>query len=242
MDSGYGAQYRELYGNHWWWRAREHVLRDVLNSLALPASAEIVDFGCGDALAFPLLQHYGRVRGIEVDSALISSDNPYRQDISSAELGNLIYRDWKCDLLTALDVIEHIEDDRTAMAQLVDLLKPGGKMIITVPAFGSLWDAHDVLNRHFRRYRKQQLLQLIPHHARVLRSDYLFHSIFPVKWLLARYNRWRGQQLPQHSIPPAPINTLMRGLLITEYHLARVLHLPFGTSLMVVLERIGAAE
>ncbi|MBK9657447.1 MAG: glycosyltransferase family 2 protein, partial [Rhodanobacteraceae bacterium] len=71
MDAAYGANYRQLYKTHWWWRARERILRRTLKSLPLPAGAEILDFGCGDALSFAMLGDFGNVRGIEVDVNLI---------------------------------------------------------------------------------------------------------------------------------------------------------------------------
>ena len=121
MKPDYGAEYAQLYRYHWWWRARELVIIDILKRLQLPTGADILDFGCGDGLLLPALEQFGYPRGIEIDQSLLSVDNPYGNRIESHPLGHRMYDGWKCDLITALDVIEHIEDDRGVVKNLVQL-------------------------------------------------------------------------------------------------------------------------
>jgi SAM-dependent methyltransferase len=236
MHESYGQRYAELYHRHWWWRSREAILLRVIQSLRLPADAEILDFGCGDGLFLPKLEQFGRVRGIEVDETLVRDDGVHRHQICTRPLGDTIYQGWQFDLITALDVLEHIEDDRSAVAQLVTMLRPGGRLLVTVPAFPSLWDEHDQLNRHVRRYRKDGLRRLLEPHGRVTRLQYLFHTLFLPKWLLARWNRRRRNKVPQHGIPPRPINKLLTYWNLWEFRALRSMRIPFGTSLMAVLE------
>ncbi len=237
MDADYGGGYRRLYEQHWWWRAREHILTHELRALQIPPDADILDFGCGDALTFPLLGRFGRVCGIEVDRSLVSEASPWRQAVFHAPLGSPEYADWQFDLITALDALEHIEDDAVALHALCAMLRPGGRILLTVPAFMSLWDRHDEINRHYRRYRKIDVLRLVPAPMRVSAARYLFPGLYPLKWLVARINRGRARAVEQHRIPAGPVNTLMRLGCIAEYHLLRRLPLPFGTSLLVVIER-----
>src|SRR5262249_24604101 len=145
MQAPYAAEYRRLYHEHWWWRSREAILLDLLLDL-FPGrdDLDVLDVGCGDGLFFPQLERFGRVRGIELDLGLLDPDGPYRSLISTCPLGDPAYRGdgWEFDLVTALDVIEHIEDDRAAVSEMVRMLRPGGVLVITVPAFQALWAHH----------------------------------------------------------------------------------------------------
>ena len=83
MESSYGAQYARLYREHWWWRAREAVLLDMLRSLRVQPHSAILDVGCGDAVSFAALSEFGTVRGIEVDEDLLDPSGPFRDRIST---------------------------------------------------------------------------------------------------------------------------------------------------------------
>ena len=88
---------------------------------------DILDVGCGDGLFFPELERFGRVRGIEVDEGLLDPEGPFRGRIHTRPLGDPAYRgdDWRFDLITALDVVEHIADDRAAVSEMSGCSAPG---------------------------------------------------------------------------------------------------------------------
>ncbi|GMU44568.1 MAG: class I SAM-dependent methyltransferase [Xanthomonadales bacterium] len=235
MDSEYGGSYRLLYQNHWWWRARERILRATVARLSLPSRPSILDFGCGDGLAFPMLREFGEVCGIEVDVSLLDPANPDRSAIRSAPLASGAYGDERHDLITALDAIEHIEDDAGTLRQLFAMLRPGGFLLLTVPACMSLWDEHDEINRHFRRYSRQALQEALPASAELVELRFLFASLFPPKWLLARFNRLRRRKIGQHGIPAPALNGLLESWCVLEDRLMRRLRPAFGTSLLALL-------
>jgi SAM-dependent methyltransferase len=237
MESEYGQAYESLYRSHWWWRSREFILLDVIRSLAGQTPIDILDVGCGNGLFFAELGKFGRVRGIEVDDSLIPSDSPYRAAIFSKPLGDPLYQGMQFDLVTALDVIEHLEDDRAAVRAMLAMLRPGGKLLITVPAFMLLWDKHDEINRHYRRYRKIDLRSLVPGDGRLLSLKYLFHLLFFPKLLVKLANACFPRPIRQHAASFPGLNTLMKTLLIIEYRLAGRLPIPFGTSLLAVIEK-----
>ncbi len=237
MNEDYGSEYAELYARHWWWRAREAILLRQIRAIDLPRPAEILDVGCGDGVFFPALSRFGRVRGIEIDRSLVRSDNPYRDAIHHAPLGNAEYDGWQFDLITALDVVEHIEDDAAAIESLVAMLRPGGYLVLTVPAFMLLWDAHDERNHHYRRYRREPLRKLLAPHGKLSELRYLFHGLFFMKAAFRLVNGASGGKLRQHAIPPWPINWAMRTLCLAETAVLRWMGVPFGTSLLAVLQR-----
>jgi 2-polyprenyl-3-methyl-5-hydroxy-6-metoxy-1,4-benzoquinol methylase len=237
LQGTYAAEYARLYNGHWWWRSREAILLDLLRGLRLRPGLDVLDVGCGDGLFFPELERFGRVRGIEVDETLLSPEGPYRDRISIKLLGDPCYQgdDWQFDLITALDVIEHIEDDGSAVAEMLKMLRPGGVMVITVPAFQALWDHHDEVNLHYRRYTAASLRTVLEGQgAEVLQLRYLYRGLFPPKYLVARLNRGRTKKVEQHAIPSPTVNRLMARLCLLEDRLLRRVPIPFGTSVLAV--------
>src|SRR3954447_23473916 len=178
MQKPYVLEYKRLYHEHWWWRSREAIVLRVLDeSLPKRADLDVLDVGCGDGLFFPQLEPFGRVRGIEVDEELLDPEGPFRERISTRPLGEPAYRgeDWRFDLITALDVIEHIDDDRAAVSEMIGMLRPGGVIVATVPAFQTLWDQHDELNRHHHRYTSGSVRNLFEEQpVCLLQVRYLF--------------------------------------------------------------------
>jgi 2-polyprenyl-3-methyl-5-hydroxy-6-metoxy-1,4-benzoquinol methylase len=240
MNQDYGSEYAELYARHWWWRAREAILLGHIRALDLPRPADILDVGCGDAVFFPALSQFGRVQGIEIDRSLVHPDNPHRSVIHHAPLGEAEYAGWRFDLITALDVVEHIEDDAAAIENLVAMLRPGGYLVLTVPAFMLLWDVHDERNHHFRRYRRGQLHKLLAPHGTLCELRYLFPSLFFLKAAFRLANGASGGRMKQHVIPPRPINWAMQTLCTAEHAALGWMRMPFGTSVLAVLRRDAA--
>lgn len=244
MHSDYGALYARLYREHWWWRARESILLETIRGLRPRPGPAILDVGCGDAVSFPALAAFGDVRGIEVDEGLLDPDGPYRHRIATRPLGDPLYDDpaWQFDLITALDVLEHIEDDRAAVAAMVHMLRPGGRLVITVPAFELLWDHHDVINQHYRRYTAARLRRALDGQGlELLQMRYLFRGLFFPKLLVRALNAARRRKVDQHTVPAAPLNAAMCRLCVLEDRLLRRLPLGFGTSLLAVARRPGSA-
>ena len=239
MDKDYGQIYEELYRHHWWFRVREEILLQVIDGLNIAKPAEILDVGCGNGLFFGQLERLGNVRGIEVDDSLIPANSPNRDRIFNKPLGDPQYAMLRFDLITALDVIEHIEDDCGAVADMLGMLRPGGKLLLTVPASMMLWDRHDEINRHYRRYSRESLRNLLAGSGRIITLKYLFHGLFLPKLAFRTFNRVFQGQVAQHAMPPAPINRVMKSLCRIEYKTLGRLRMPFGTSLLAVVEKAG---
>ena len=161
MDSGYGQCYEDLYRNHWWWRAREEVLLRVIGSLAIRLPAEILDVGCGNGLFFPHLGRLGKVCGIETDRSLhpgeltvegASTISPWAI-LSIGTCGSISSPRW---------MSSNTLKTTSAIGDMLAMLRPGGKLLITVPALMALWDRHDEINCHYRRYRIADLRRAVP--------------------------------------------------------------------------------
>src|ERR1051326_7977069 len=159
MDSQYGRHYRDLYQRHWWWRARERLILDVLRAHR-PASGwrNVLDVGCGDGLFFDALAQLDGVtlvEGVEPDASLVSRDGPHYDRIHVAPFDARFQPGRRYSLVLMLDVLEHLPDPAAAVSHAISLLEPDGVLLATVPAFMSLWTRHDELNHHYTRYTEQ---------------------------------------------------------------------------------------
>jgi 2-polyprenyl-3-methyl-5-hydroxy-6-metoxy-1,4-benzoquinol methylase len=239
VDPEYARRYRELYERHWWWRAREQFVLEVVRR-QLPAGAprSILDVGCGDGLLFDRLAEFGEVQGVESDPSLVGSANPHRHRIHIGPFDASFAPGKRYSLILMLDVIEHLPDPASALRRAVDLLEPDGLLVVTVPAFLLLWTTHDDLNHHFTRYTRHRFAMLArAAGVRVIRAEYFFHWLFPAK-LAARLGEAVLHPRPAPPrIPPSWINEWLFRLSRLEQRLLTPLGLPFGSSLLVVGRR-----
>jgi SAM-dependent methyltransferase len=236
MDRGYAAAYEELYRHHWWWRAREEFLVGVLTALKPPGGWErLLDVGCGDALFFDRLQAFGCVEGVEEDRSLVDPAGPWASRIYLQSFTGEFQPDKCYDLILMLDVLEHLAEPLDALRKAGRLLRAGGQVVITVPAFQALWTAHDDLNHHFARYTRRDASLLVERGGfRVESASYFFHWTFPVKLALRLKEGLIGGRSGQERVPPAAINRLLHGMSRLEQRLFAAAPLPFGTSLLIV--------
>ncbi|MGN6271357.1 MAG: class I SAM-dependent methyltransferase [Sphingomonas sp.] len=226
---------------HWWYRARREILSDYLKRHGgLPANARILEIGCGTGHNLPMLARFGQVDAIEIDDAAraIASDR-LGKPVSGAPLPGLpgVERG-AYDLIAVLDVIEHIEDDVAALGAMADCLKPGGKILIAVPAHQWMWSAHDVVNHHHRRYSKATLAAAIERAG--LRHNGLrwFNSLlFPVAVAARFAGKLAGKDDSDDSPPPAPVNAAFEAVFGLERHLVGRVPLPWGLSLITLASR-----
>ena len=157
VQAEYGQRYRALWNEHWWWRSREAFLLAWIERLhrRMPRR-RILDVGCGDGLFFDRLQKFGQVEGIEPDASLVH-DPRWRPQIRIAPLEPGSFAPGAYDLVLMLDVLEHIADDHSALVSARSALRPGGHLVLTVPALSLLWSRHDEANAHYRRYPRRGL-------------------------------------------------------------------------------------
>jgi SAM-dependent methyltransferase len=236
VDERYGLVYRDLYRRHWWWRARERFLVGELRRLRpAPGWPRILDVGCGDGLFFGALREFGTVEGLESDAALLSPDNPDRSQICIGTLDSTYRPVHPFDLILLLDVVEHLRDPLGALRRAREILNPGGTILITVPAFRTLWTRHDALNHHFTRYTKASVADLARAAGIPAReSRYFFHWLAPVKLAVRAFEAlgMGGSAVP--GIPPGPVNAAAYSWSRLEQRLTRRMPIPFGSSLLFV--------
>jgi SAM-dependent methyltransferase len=231
-------QMAELDERHWWYRARREILAALIRREArLSANAEILEIGCGTGHNLAMLEKFGHVQGLELDGeARALAEKRLGRTVMSAPLPELAgVPDRHYDLIGAFDVIEHIDDDRAALASISTKLKPGGKFVMAVPAHQWMWSAHDVVNHHKRRYSKRRLKQLIESSPLKLDKIGYFNSLlFPIAVAQRAVSKLRGKEDADVTLPPALLNAALETVFAAERYVVGRLPLPPGLSLFAV--------
>jgi len=223
---------------HWWYRARRDILADFLvREGDLPAHARILEIGCGTGHNLPMLAKFGTVEAIEIDPAAreIASQRLGRP-VGSAPLPALTgVERGAYDLIAVLDVVEHIADDVGALKAMAQCLKPGGKILITVPAHQWMWSAHDTVNHHHRRYSKGSLAKAIAAAGLKPKKLGYFNSLlFPLAAASRIAGRLRGKDDSDDSPPPKLVNAVFETIFRFERHLVGRVPLSPGVSIVTL--------
>lgn len=239
MDAEYARAYAGLYRRHWWWRARERVVLATLRELVPDGKPRrILDVGCGSGVFLGALAEFGEAEGVEPVAELAAA-SPHRSRIHVTEFDGRFRAERPYDLVLMLDVLEHLPDPVVALQAARDALAPGGKLVVTVPAFRWLWTSHDDLNHHRTRYTRSELAK----EARaagfeLLSARYFFHWMVPAKLLVRAAERVGRATAAPPVVPRAAINQLLYRLSVLEEGMFRRLRVPFGTSLLAVARAI----
>jgi SAM-dependent methyltransferase len=235
-------QMAELDQRHWWYRARREVLAALIRrEVQPPANARVLEIGCGTGHNLAMLGEFGSVDALELDDeARAVAEQRLGKSVMSAPLPELAgVPERHYDLIGAFDVIEHIDDDQAALASSAARLKPGGKLVVTVPAHQWMWSAHDVVNHHKRRYSKRALRALVQGSSLKLeRSGYFNSLLFPLAVAERLSSKLRGKDDADLSLPPRLLNAALERVFALERHLVARLPLPPGLSLFAVASAI----
>jgi SAM-dependent methyltransferase len=233
LNPEYAATYADLYRRHWWWRAREVLLvREIGRHQPLAGWGDILDVGCGNGLFFDQLVRFGEVWGVESDESLVPADSPHRDRIYVGAFDASFDPNRQFGLVLMLDVLEHIRDPLGALRQVRRLLRPDGRVLITVPAFPLLWTHHDDLNHHIVRYRRGSLAGVLgPAGLKMVSSHYCFHWLVPVKLAVRVFERLGGKD-GALKVPAPWVNRFFFAVTRIEQAALGRLDVPFGTSLL----------
>jgi SAM-dependent methyltransferase len=224
---------------HWWYVARRRILKDLIaREAAVPEGARLLEIGCGTGHNFGMLREFGRLDALEVDSeARALASRRLGHAVGDAPLPALTgVPDLHYHLIALLDVLEHVEEDQAALASIAEKLAPGGRILVTVPAYQWMWSAHDLAHHHKRRYSKRALRRTAEGAGlKVEKIGYFNSLLFPLAAAARLASRIAGRTEGDDKIPPAPLNALFRGIFGLERHLVGRVPLPAGVSLFALL-------
>ncbi|MCX7890839.1 MAG: class I SAM-dependent methyltransferase [Burkholderiales bacterium] len=238
MERASYALAAEVENTHWWFRGRREILRAaIVRALAgAPRPAHLLEAGCGNGGNLPLLAEFGRVSAFELDD--VARERAVARRMAVVARGSLPddipFAPGEFDLVAALDVVEHVDDDRAAILGLAARVRPGGCLLLTVPAFRWLWSEHDDITHHRRRYTAAEIKALF--RGAGLATEHLSYFntlLFPLAAAHIKLRRLlRLDPYSAFRTPPRWQNEVLASVFALERGLAPRFRLPFGISLL----------
>jgi len=256
VDPRLYAPLRELERTHWWFRGRRRILLAALARAGVdPGTGAILDVGCGAGTNLELLAERfpgAGVRGIDVERAPLRFCRADRGlPVAQADAARLPFAAGSFALVAALDALEHLADDAGALREIHRVLRPGGSLVASVPAFPWLWGSVDDLGHHQRRYRRGELRARVEAAGFAIALERYFNF-----WLLPPIAAVRiAARLRRPGRPPAPppgaaetaasdfdwaargsLSAVLERIFASEAH-TLALRVPFGVSLLCIARR-----
>lgn len=236
----------EIEGTHWWFAGRRRILESFLERIIDDLNIKdrpvrILDVGCGTGANLEMLSRFGEAEGVDVsEDALAFCRARGLERVKNGAAEKLPYEDATFDLVTALDVVEHLDDDISGLKEMQRVLRPGGRALLFVPAFMFLWGVQDDISHHRRRYRLPQLIETARAGGfEVERSTYANLTFFMpilVGRVLMRITGFRPES--ENNITVSSLNGLLGRVFGAESMLLRHMKFPFGVSAVCVARRV----
>jgi SAM-dependent methyltransferase len=237
----------EVEGTHWWFAGRRRILesfvREIIAGLNVQGrSARILDVGCGTGANLEMLAQFGEAEGVDVsEDALAFCRARGLTRVTHGAAERLPYADASFDLVTALDVVEHLDDDAGGLREMRRVLRPGGRALLFVPAFMWLWGVQDDVSHHRRRYTLPQLKERVSEAGfeveRATYANLTFFAPILAGRLLMRATGVRPASENNFNVPA--LNGVLGRIFGAErFWLARRLSFPFGVSAVCVARRV----
>lgn len=237
----------EIEGDHWWFSGRRAIAKVVIDKFVSPGPGwKILDAGCGTGGNLDLLSSYGDVTGMDLDEETI-------EILKTKNVGRILrggtpdvpLKRESFEFIVMFDILEHIEDDVASMKALVELLKPGGTIVITVPAFAFLWSEHDRSHHHKRHYTLPELETVMTKAGlHIEYSSYFNILLFPIIALirLTIERIVRGNMADHLSLPNPLVNACLRSIFSFESLLIGRLKFAFGVSIIACGRKPGGVR
>jgi SAM-dependent methyltransferase len=231
-----------LDDRHWWYRGRRRIVRAVLDGAEVPPGARLLDAGAGSGRTLDELAAYGQPAGIEPNPLGVEAARARGHvDVQRAPIERIPYPDATFDAITCLDVLEHTDDDVHSLRELRRVTRPGGALLVTVPAYPTLWSRHDEVNGHRRRYTRRTLRRAAETAGWRIERMTAFNVAYLAPAALVRLMRRRTngtgtEEASELALTPPALDPLLELPLRGEAALiARGVSLPAGLSLLALL-------
>lgn len=247
MEATVYEQFAKLEENHFWFQGRRNIFFDLLDrAVGDRRDLDILEIGCGAGGMLGPLSRYGEVTGMDIahDYMQYCQSRGYRRVVTGSGY-ELPFADASFDLVALFDVIEHIPDDRRVLAEARRVLRPGGHVFLSVPAYGFLYSQNDRVAHHLRRYTAKGLRAVID--SAGLRAQklsyfntFLFPLILPAIMVLKAKERFVGLPDGQTNLShqfAGPVNSAFGAIMRSEKFLLRHIEFPFGHSLLAMASK-----
>jgi SAM-dependent methyltransferase len=239
MEAEQYALMAGVEGRHWWYVGMRRLAAALLASAVEPGEGlQVLDAGCGTGGTTAWLRRFGTVTGVDVAAEAVPF---WRQrglrHMARGSVMALPFADASFDLVTCFDVLYHrqVRDEGVALREFWRVLRPGGVLLLRVPAYDWLRGAHDTAVHTRRRYTRDEVVAAVRAAGFVVAmATYANCFLFPLALLKRWSERWRGAMQEEMRLPPAPLNALLTAVLGAEARLVPYWPLPWGLSVFVL--------
>lgn len=252
MDSEYYKEYYILERNHWWFKARMNILRSLIKFHVATNSDQkisILNSGIATGATSQMLTEFGFVTSLEYDSDCCQFVREHvGLDVTEGSLTTLPFENEYFDLVCAFDVLEHIENHDQALKEMQRVLKPGGHLFVTVPAYQFLWSEHDVINHHFRRYTRTNITQLFQKNTKLTKvrtsyfNTFLFLPAFIARMISNIFGAFIKSKKVKSDFERFKANSISNSFFFKVFSGERLLfklnlNFPFGVSIFSIYKK-----
>ena len=235
MEHTYPILFR-VEQSHWWHIGRRRILAGFVEEICQRVTdrrPRILDVGCGTGANLLMLSKYGDAEGVDVSEDALAFCR--ERGLDKVKLGageELPYEDGTFDLVTAFDVVEHMDDDLAGLREMRRVLRPGGRVLLFVPAFMFLWGLQDDVSHHRRRYRMSELRRVLEEAGfEIERTTYANITFFLPILLMRKLMRFTGIKAEsENNINVSALNGILGRMLGAESLILKFMNLPFGVS------------
>jgi SAM-dependent methyltransferase len=230
-------------GSHWWFVGRRRILasfvKRIVESVNTP-HPRILDVGCGTGANLEMLADFGEAEGVDVSTeALDFCRTRGLQNVRQGEAEHLPYEDRSFDLVTGLDVVEHLDDDVAGLREMRRVLRLGGRALLFVPAFMFLWGVQDDISNHRRRYTIADLKKVVRQAGLEVElatyANITFFAPILIGRLIMRLTGLRPTS--ENNLTVGFLNGVLGRILGAEAAILRHFNFPFGVSIVCVARR-----
>ncbi len=241
MERKVYEQMAKLDARHWWFTARRRILDGIIERIVKsPRDAHILEVGAGTGHNLAMLSRFGAVEASELDPVAreLASERLGRPVLEAALPDLSMFPAGAYDMVALLDVLEHVVDDKASLRAIYERLKPGGALLLTVPANPWMWSAHDVAHHHHRRYRKHEIRKLAQDAGYEIELLSPFNTLlFPPIAAVRFVGKLTGKDDSDDAMPGELVNRTLDMVFGLERELIGRVPMPFGVSLVAVLRR-----
>jgi len=229
--------------SHWWYAGRRKILTRFIEDICRRVTdrrPRILDVGCGTGANLLMLSQFGDAEGVDVsEDALAFCRERGLENVKLGAAEELPYDDGTFDLVTALDVVEHLDDDLAGLREMRRVLRPGGRVLLFVPTFMFLWGLQDDVSNHRRRYRMPELQRVLEQAGfEVERTTYANITFFMPILAMRKLMRVTGIKAEsENNINVSALNGVLARLLGAESFVLRYTNIPFGVSGLCVARK-----
>ncbi len=228
-----------IQSGHWWFECRRRLVRRQLTRLALPSDTPSLDIGTSTGVDLRLMRDLGmsELTGVDVSELATRFCKEERlARIVQADCRHLPFETGAFKLALAADVLEHVEHDQKAVVEFNRILAPGGRILVTVPAFKSLWGLEDEVAQHYRRYRLGQLRKLFADAGFSIETSFYFnYLLFLPIWLARRIIRAVGMKLESETqLNTRLLNHALKAVFMIDIATAPWIKPPLGVSILMM--------